>query len=202
MFLIQWSSPHQPISPPHHPPFFFLFLFSSFFSFLRAIKVIKIQMTVNHTLSKTQHSSNMKFSPTHQSLHSHLSDSCHKGDHPLAITSPKDDHTLSNQLPHAHHSLPMVSCICHDHSLPLSHIALILLSVHSVFCCFLQCLIPFDSDQVPQHVKGVAVWLHTQLLPLPVDDAQEAKVIQTTDLYFCVALALHLHAGSTANNFS
>ena len=96
MFLIQWSSPHQPISPPHHPPFFFLFLFSSFFSFLRAIKVIKIQMTVNHTLSKTQHSSNMKFSPTHQSLHSHLSDSCHKGDHPLAITSPKDDHTLSD----------------------------------------------------------------------------------------------------------
>ena len=96
----------------------------------------------------------------------------------------------------------MVSCIYHDHSLPLSHIALILLSVHSEFCCFLQCLIPFDSDQVPQHVKGVAVWLHTQLLPLPVDDAQEAKVIQTTNLYFCVALALHLHAGSTANNFS
>ena len=96
----------------------------------------------------------------------------------------------------------MVSCICHDHSLRLSHIALILLSVHSVFCCFLQCLIPFDGDQVPQHVKGIAVWLHTQLLPLPVDDAQEAKVIQTTDLYFCIALALDLHAGSTAHNFS
>ena len=70
-----------------------------------------------------------------------------------------------------------------------------------MFFFFLQPLIPLDSDQVPQHVKGVAIRLHTQLFPLPVDNAQEAKVVQTTDLYFCVALALHLHAGSTANNF-